>query len=108
MKNKNKLEKLSKATIDDINVLYDNILVKSLIITEKNGVIVPQTYETKPEAGEVVAVGEGRLFDDGDIQPLKVKVGDIVLFNKYLSTKHNLSGQDYYLIREEDVIAYIR
>lgn len=94
--------------IKDFKILHDNILVRSLVITEKDGVIVPTTYDTKPELGKVISVGDGRVFDNGHKEPLRVKVGDTIYFNKYSTTKFNVNGEEYFVVREEDVIGYIR
>lgn len=94
--------------ITKFKLLYDNILVKAIEIEESGGVIRPNQYEDKPELGEVVSVGEGRIFDTGVIEPLRLKVGDSVYFNKYSTTKFNVNGTDYYIIREEDCIGYNR
>lgn len=93
--------------IEDLNVLYDNVIVESIVVSENNGVYLPQTYEMKPEFGTVVKVGEGRLLDDGTIRPIKVKVGNKVFFNKYLVTKFKLGVKEYYVIHEEDILAYV-
>lgn len=66
-------------------------------------VIKPQMYEDKIDFGEVLLVGEGRIFDNGTVIPLKVKVGDIIFFQKYSATKIRNNGEDLLLIREEDV-----
>ena len=84
-------------------VLYDNILLRPIIMEQSGVVLRPQQYEDKPEYGEVVAVGEGRIFDNGTVIPLKVKVGDKVLFQKYSYVKVRSMGEDFLLIREEDV-----
>lgn len=84
-------------------VLYDNIVVKPIVETQSGEVYKPQNYEDKPEIGEVVAMGEGRIFDNGTIIPLKVKLGDKVLFQKYSAVKVRENGEDLLLIREEDV-----
>lgn len=97
-----------KLKITDFNVMYDNIFVRGIDVQEKDGIITPSNYEDKPELGEVLAVGEGRVFDNGNIVPLKVKVGDLVYFNMYSTTKFNLDGEDFYVVREEDVVAYVR
>ena len=103
-----KNQKNKQINIKDFKILYDNVLVKALPITEKRGVIVPTTNETKPELGEVVSVGEGRFFDNGHLEPLRVKVGDIIYFNQYITTKFNIDGETYYMLREEDCMGYIR
>mgnify|MGYP001602563624 CR=1 FL=1 len=90
-------------------LLYDNVLVRAVEVEKSDPddiLIDPLSYEQKPEIGEVVLVGEGRIFDNGTIVPMKVVVGDIVMFNKYASTKFRVGGLDYYVIREEDCIAH--
>lgn len=96
---------MNNLKIKDFKVLHDNILIKPLIVEEVNGLVRPQQYEDKPELGEVIAVGDGREFDNGQTRKLKVKVKDIVLFNKYSSTKVAFEGTDYLILREEDIIA---
>lgn len=90
--------------------LYDNILLEAIIPTEvdETGVIRPMNYEDKPELGKVLSTGDGRLFDNGTVVPLMVRAGDIVYFNKYSSTKIRLGTIDYYLLKEEDIQAYMR
>lgn len=94
--------------ITDFKILYDNVLVKGIEIKEKDGVLLASSYEDKPEFGEVVSVGEGRIFDTGEVVQLKVKKGDMVYFNKYSSTKLNVDGNDYFVVHEEDIVGYIR
>ena len=84
-------------------ILYDNVLLKPIVVEEVGLIKRPQQYDDKPEWGEVVACGEGRIFDNGTIIPLKVKVGDTVLFQKYSAQKIRHLGTDYLLIREEDI-----
>ena len=84
-------------------ILHDNVLVKPIRL-EKNGTLVdPQQYEDKPEFGEVLACGPGRIYDNGEVVPLTVKVGDIVFFQKYSAQKVRIAGVDHLLIHEEDV-----
>lgn len=95
----------------DFTLLYDNVLVESLMqeeVDEETGIVRPQNYEDKPEIGTVLSIGKGRLLDDGVIVPLDVKVGDIVYFNKYSSVKVRLDTRDFFLIREEDIQAFLR
>ena len=101
---------MSKKNIDitKFHILYDNVMIKSVEISERDGIVKPAQYDDKPEIGEVIGVGEGRIFDNGTIIPLKVKMGDTVFFNKYSSTKFNFDGEDVYVVREEDVISYLR
>jgi len=98
----------TKVDIDKMNILYDNVLVKPKVMEEIDDVLTPQQYEDKPEFGEVIKVGEGRIFDNGTIIPLKVQPGDIVYFNKYSTTKMKLGTIEYHIIREEDIVSYQR
>lgn len=84
-------------------ILYDNILLQPIVVEQDGLVLRPQQYEDKPEWGEVIACGEGRIFDNGAIVPLKVQVGDLVLFQKYSAQKFRHKGTDYLIIREEDI-----
>lgn len=100
----------AKKNIDirDFVLLYDNVLLKAISIEKKNGIIKPAQYDDKPELGEVISIGEGRIFDNGTIVPLRVQKGDTIYFNKYSHTKFNFDGEDYYIIREEDIVGFIR
>lgn len=84
-------------------LLYDKILVLPQVIESSSGIANPVQYEDKPEFGEVVMVGEGRLMDNGVVVEPKVKVGDIVYFEKYSSKKIRVDGKDYLIIREDDI-----
>ena len=92
----------------DLNVrpLHDRILVRRMAEEEKTagGIIIPDTAKEKPQRGEVVATGKGRITEDGKVLPLEVKAGDKVLFSKYSGTELKLDGADYLMIREEDVL----
>jgi chaperonin GroES len=92
----------------DLNVrpLHDRILVRRMAEEEKTpgGIIIPDTAKEKPQRGEVVATGKGRITEDGKTLPLEVKVGDKVLFSKYSGTELKLEGTEYLMIREEDVL----
>ena len=93
----------------EFEYLYDNVLIKPIVINEVgDGLIRPSGYEDKPEIGEVVKVGEGRIFDNGVVVPLKVKIGYIVYFNKYSSVKVRLDTTDYLILKEEDLQGYLR
>mgnify|MGYP001575259050 CR=1 FL=1 len=102
------MSKTKNIDIKKFHILYDNVFVRGIDIEEKDGIIKPAQYEDKPEIGEVISVGEGRIFDNGTIVPLKVQPGDIVYFNKYSTTKFNFDGSDWYAVREEDILGYIR
>jgi len=94
--------------VDSFHILYDNVFVKGIEIEERDGIVKPASYDDKPELGLVIKVGTGRILETGEILPLAVKPGDTVYFNKYSSTKFNFDGEDYFVVREEDVIGYIR
>ncbi|MBQ7584835.1 MAG: co-chaperone GroES [Desulfovibrionaceae bacterium] len=90
--------------------LNDRVLVKRLESEEKTagGLYIPDTAKEKPSKGQVVAVGPGKLADDGKRVELAVKVGDEVLFNKYAGTEVKLDGVDHLVMREEDILAIIK
>jgi len=92
-----------------VRPLGDRILVKRLEEEEvmKGGIIIPDTAKEKPQRGEVMAVGLGRLDDDGKRIPLDVKVGDQVLFGKYAGNEVNIDDDEYLIMREEDVLAIL-
>ncbi len=92
-----------------IRPLSDRVLIKRLDVDEmtKGGIIIPDTAKEKPQEGEVVAVGDGRILDDGSVQPLHVKPKDKVLFSKYGGTEITLDGVDYLILREEDILGII-
>lgn len=92
-----------------ITPLYDRVLVKRLenIEKTKGGIIIPDTAKEKPQEGEVVAVGKGKLKEDGSIKPLDVKVGDRVLFSKYGGTDITVEGEEYLILREDEILAVV-
>ncbi len=89
-----------------IRPLQDRILVKRIDEeeTSKGGIIIPDTAKEKPQEGKVMAVGNGKLNDNGKIQPLDVKRGDRILFSKYAGTEVNIDGDEHLIIREDDVL----
>jgi chaperonin GroES len=89
--------------------LRDRLLVKYSEEAEKSagGLYIPETAKEKPQKGEVIAVGPGRVTDDGKQQKMDVKVGDIVLFDKYSGSKINMDNEEYLIIREEDVLGIL-
>ena len=94
-----------------IQPLQDRILVKRLDteVEEKvGGIIIPDTAKEKPQEGEVVAVGPGKVTDDGKRQPVEVKEGDRILFAKYAGTEVKSEGEEYLIMREDDVLAVLR
>lgn len=90
---------INKTDVTKYRLLLDNILVKGAKIEEVDGVLNPDSYEDKPEIGEVISIGK---------QVKDINVGDTVMFNKYSITKFNFDGDDYFAIRLEDVIGYQR
>ena len=89
--------------------LKDRILVKYSDEPEKSagGLYIPDTAKEKPQKGEVIAVGTGKITDDGKLQKMEIKVGDNVLFEKYSGSKINIDETDYLIIREDDVLGIL-
>ena len=92
-----------------VRPLHDRILVLRLDAETKTsgGIIIPDTAKEKPQEGKVVAVGAGKIGDDGKRQPMSVKAGDRVLFGKYSGTEVKIDGEEHLIIREEDVLAIL-
>ncbi len=92
-----------------IRPLHDRILVQRLEEEEKTkgGIIIPDTAKEKPIEGKVVAVGNGKLLENGEVKPLEVKVGDKVLFGKYAGTEVKIGGEEYLIMREDDILGII-
>jgi len=92
-----------------VTPLYDRILLKRLEEQEvkKGGIIIPDTAKEKPQEAEVIAVGKGRLNEDGDLIPLEVKKGDRVLIGKYSGTEVNIDGVEHVILREEEILAKV-
>lgn len=89
--------------------LGDRILLKQLEAKEqtKGGIVIPDTVKEKPQEGEIISAGEGKKNSDGKLVPLSLKVGDKVLYGKYSGTEVVIDGEDYLIIREEDVLGII-
>jgi chaperonin GroES len=92
-----------------VTPLQDRVIVKRIEEEEttKGGIIIPDTAKEKPVEGKVVAVGGGKLLDNGKKQPLEVKTGDKVLFGKYAGTDIQIEGEEHLIMREDDIIAII-
>jgi chaperonin GroES len=90
-----------------IQPLGDRILVKHLDQEEKSpgGIILPDTAKEKPQEGKVIAVGKGRILEDGTVRPLEIKVGETVLFAKYSGTEVAHEEKEFLILREDDVLA---
>lgn len=92
-----------------VRPLHDRVLVKRVEEKEviKGGIIIPDTAKEKPMEGEVVAVGPGKIQDDGKRAALDVKAGDRILFGKYAGTEIKIDDQDYVIMREEEILAVL-
>lgn len=92
-----------------IRPLQDRIIVKRINEEEKTagGIIIPDTAKEKPQEGKVVAVGKGKVGDDGKVQKLDLKKGDKVLFGKYAGSEITMEGSEYLIMREDDVLGVI-
>ena len=93
-----------------IRPLHDRVLVKRLDPEEKTsaaGIIIPDTAKEKPQEGEVVAVGSGKMLEDGKVQPMNVKVGDRILFGKYSGTDVKIDDEEYLIMREDDILGVL-
>jgi len=92
-----------------IRPLHDRVIVKRLEEdrTSPGGILIPDTAAEKPVQGKIVAVGKGKILEDGNVRPLDVKVGDKILFGKYGGTEVKVEGEDLLVMREEDVMAVI-
>ncbi len=92
-----------------IKPLADRVVVKPLPAEEKTkgGLFVPDTAKERPQQGEIVAVGPGRVTDEGKQIPIEVKVGDKILYGKYSGTEVNYDGVEYLIMRESDIFAII-
>lgn len=92
-----------------VRPLHDRVLVKRFSEEErsKGGIIIPDTAKEKPIQGEVVAVGQGRISEDGKVLPLDVKGGDRILFGKYAGTEIKIDGEEFLMMREEDILGVL-
>jgi chaperonin GroES len=92
-----------------IRPLHDRIIVQRLSEDEKTvgGIIIPDTAKEKPQKGKVIAVGKGKLTEEGAIRPLDVRTGDTILFGKYSGTEIKIDNEDRLIMREDDVLAVI-
>jgi chaperonin GroES len=92
-----------------IRPLQDRIIVKRVQEEEKTkgGIIIPDTAKEKPIEGKVIAVGNGKVQEDGKVRPLDVKAGDRVLFSKYAGTEVKIDGEEHLIMREEDILGVI-
>jgi chaperonin GroES len=93
----------------NLHPLHDRILVKRLEEEEsrRGGIIIPDTAKEKPQEGKIVAVGKGKVTEDGKKTPLDVKAGDRILFGKYSGSEVKLDGEEYLIMKEEDVLGIL-
>ncbi len=97
------------ASTVNIRPLHDRVIVRRLDedSTSPGGIVIPDTAKEKPIQGEVVAVGNGKILDNGDIRPLDVKPGDKILFGKYSGTEVKLGSEELLVMREEDIMGVV-
>ena len=89
--------------------LHDRILIRRVeeAETSRGGIIIPDTAKDKPQEGEVISVGKGKVNEEGKVHPLDVKEGDRILFGKYAGTEIKLDGEDFVIMREEEVLGIV-
>ena len=89
--------------------LYDRVLVKRISNESKSagGLIIPDTAKEKPQEAEVIAVGSGRVLDNGSVRAMSIQAGDRVLFGKYTGDEIKLDGEEHVILREEDILAVL-
>ena len=93
-----------------IRPLQDRVIVKRLeeaVEKTKGGIIIPDTAKEKPQQGKVIAVGKGKVNEDGKVLPLDVKVGDRILFGKYSGSEIKIDGEEHLIMREEDILGVV-
>lgn len=93
-----------------IQPLGDRVLIEPLEAEEKtaSGIVIPDTAKEKQQRGKVIAIGKGRVSEEGKVTPLEVKVSDQVLFGRYTGTEVKIGGADYLIIKEDDILGIIR
>jgi chaperonin GroES len=92
-----------------IRPLHDRVIVKRMEEERKSagGILIPDNAAEKPDQGEVIAVGNGKILEDGKVRPLDVKVGDRILFGKYSGSAVKVEGTEYLVMREEDIMGVV-
>jgi chaperonin GroES len=102
--------KTKETSMIKLRPLNDRVMVKRLEEKEvkKGGIIIPDTAKEKPQEGEVIAVGPGKVTEDGKRQPMEVKVGDKILFGKYSGSEVKLGDEDFLIMREEDILGILQ
>lgn len=89
--------------------LKDRVLVRYSDEPQKSsgGIYIPDTAKEKPQKGEIIAVGTGKVSEDGKVHPIEVKVGDVVLFEKYSGSKINIDNEEFLIIKEDDILGIV-
>ena len=92
-----------------VRPLHDRVIVRRLDEEEKSagGIIIPDSAKEKPIQGEVIAAGNGKIMENGDVRPLEVKAGDRVIFSKYAGTEIKLDGDEFLMMREDDLLGIV-
>jgi len=92
-----------------VRPLHDRVIVRRLDEEEKSagGIIIPDSAKEKPVEGEVIAAGNGKILENGDVRPLEVKKGDRVIFSKYAGTEIKLDGEEFMMMREDDILGIV-
>ncbi len=100
---------MNKKTNSKIRPLQDRLIVERIESEEKTagGLYIPDSAKEKPQQGRVLAVGKGKVREDGKVQPLDLKEGDKILFGKYAGTEIKIEGDDYLIMREDDVLGVL-
>ena len=93
----------------NIRPLHDRVIIRRMEEekTSPGGIVIPDSAAEKPVKGQVVAVGKGKILDNGDVRPLEVKKGDLILFGKYSGTEVSVDGEELLVMREDDITAII-
>lgn len=93
----------------NLRPLHDRVIVRRMEeeTTSAGGIVIPDNAAEKPSRGEILATGNGKITDSGDVRPLAVKVGDKVLFGKYAGTEVKVDGEELLVMREDDIVAII-
>ena len=92
-----------------VRPLHDRVIVRRLDEEEKSagGIIIPDSAKEKPVQGEIIAAGKGKILDNGDVRPLDVQEGDVVIFSTYARTEIKLDGEAFLMMREDDILGVI-
>ena len=100
---------MAVATAIRLKPLGDRVLVKAVEKKDeiRSGIIIPDTAKEKPQEGEVIAVGKGKIGDDGKLIPMDVKAGDKILYGKYSGTEVKIEGQEYLIMHQEDILGLV-